>query len=214
MEFLMTSSRKAARPSARSESPPPARVEAMNWPADRVERRAVASLVPYARNARTHAPAQVDQIAASIREWGWTMPILVDEAGGVIAGHGRILAAKKLGLAEAPVVVARGWSEPQKRAYVLADNKLALNAGWDRAMLATELAELGEIDFDLRLVGFSAAEIKGALELPLTGEDGADQSDLLAACYEIIVTLAGEDEQRRLLDELHARGFACRALML
>lgn len=93
----------------------------VEWPADRVERRLVSSLVPYARNARTHSDAQVAQIAASIREWGWTMPVLVDEDGGVIAGHGRILAAQKLGLADVPTMVARGWSEAQRRAYVLVD---------------------------------------------------------------------------------------------
>jgi ParB-like chromosome segregation protein Spo0J len=101
------------------------------WPADKVERRPVASLTPYARNSRTHSAEQVDQIAAAIREWGWTTPILVDESGGVIAGHARLLAAQKLGLVDAPVMVAAGWSEAQKRAYVLADNKLAMNAGWD-----------------------------------------------------------------------------------
>src|SRR3978361_2382549 len=96
----------------------------------------IASLVPYARNARTHSDAQVAQIAASIREWGWTMPVLVDEVGGIIAGHGRVLAAPLLGLAEVPVMVARGWSEAQRKAYVLADNKLGLNAGWGDALLA------------------------------------------------------------------------------
>jgi hypothetical protein len=101
------------------------------WPADEVERRAVAALIPYARNARTHSPEQVDQIAASIREWGWTVPVLVDEQGGINAGHGRVLAAHKLAIDEVPVMVASGWSEAQKRGYVLADNKLALNAGWD-----------------------------------------------------------------------------------
>ncbi len=99
------------------------------WPADKVERWTISRLVPYARNARTHSDAQVAQIAASIREWGWTTPILVDEAGGLIAGHGRVMAARQLGITEVPVVVARGWSEAQKRAYILADNKLALNAG-------------------------------------------------------------------------------------
>ena len=102
------------------------------WAADKVERRSIASLVPYARNARMHSAEQIDQIAASICEWGWTVPVLVDEADGIIAGHGRVLAAHKLGIAEIPVMVAAGWSEAQKRAYVLADNKLALNAGWDR----------------------------------------------------------------------------------
>ena len=85
--------------------------------------------MPYARNARTHSEAQVAQLAASIREWGWTMPVLADEAGVIIAGHGRVLAARSLGITEIPVMIARGWSEAQKRAYVLADNKLALNAG-------------------------------------------------------------------------------------
>jgi hypothetical protein len=95
------------------------------WPADAVARRSVASLVPSARNARTHSPQQVAQLAASIREWGWTTPILVDEQGVIIAGHGRVLAAQQLGLVEVPVMVARGWSEAQKRSYLLADNQLA-----------------------------------------------------------------------------------------
>lgn len=129
------------------------------WPADKVERRPVASLTPYARNARTHSPGQVDQIAASIREWGWTVPILVDETGGIIAGHGRVLAAHKLGLAEVPVMVAAGWTEAQKRAYVLADNKLALNAGWDADLLRVELTDLQAFDFDLGLTGFDDSEL-------------------------------------------------------
>lgn len=129
------------------------------WPADKVERRAVESLIPYARNARTHSPEQVDQIAASIREWGWTVPVLVDEAGGLIAGHGRIMAAKKLGIKEVPTMVATGWTEAQKKAYVLADNKLAMNAGWDMDMLKVELSGLGEMDFDLSLTGFGDDEL-------------------------------------------------------
>ena len=108
-------------------------------PADKVERWPLERLVPYAKNSRTHSDAQVAQIAASIREWGWTTPILVDEAGGIIAGHGRLQAARRLQMAEVPVVVASGWSEAQKRAYVIADNKLALNAGWDNELLALEL---------------------------------------------------------------------------
>lgn len=131
----------------------------MDWPADHVERRPVAELIPYARNARTHSPEQVDQIAASIREWGWTTPVLVDEAGSIIAGHGRVLAAKKLRLAEVPVMVAEGWSDAQKSAYVIADNKLALNAGWDNELLKVELTGLKELDFDLGLTGFSLDEL-------------------------------------------------------
>jgi DNA modification methylase len=130
-----------------------------SWPADRPERRKVADLIPYARNARTHSPDQVAQIAASIREWGWTTPVLIDEDGGIIAGHGRVMAAKKLGIAEVPVLVASGWTEAQKRAYVLADNKLALNAGWDNELLKVELGEIKALDFDVTLTGFSLDEI-------------------------------------------------------
>ena len=136
---------------------------AQTWPADAVERRSVSSLIPYARNARTHSPEQVAQIAASIREWGWTMPVLVDEAGGIIAGHGRVLAARQLGYAEVPVMVARGWSDAQKRAYVLADNKLALNAGWNEEQLRVELDDLRGMGADLGLIGFSEDEVASLL---------------------------------------------------
>lgn len=144
-------------------------------PADRVERWSLAKLTPFARNARTHSPAQVDQIAASMREWGWTNPILVDETGQIIAGHGRLAAAQKLGLADAPVMVASGWTEAQKRAYVLADNKLALNSGWDDEMLALEINDLQEMDFDLNLTGFTADEI--AALTPVQMEDGLTDED-------------------------------------
>ena len=133
---------------------------AMNgWPADKVERWPIDRLIPYARNARTHSNQQVDQIAASIREWGWTNPVLLAEDGTIIAGHGRVLAARKLRIHQIPVMVAAGWREAQKRAYALADNKLALNAGWDDAMLALELADITELGFDLGLIGFSDEEI-------------------------------------------------------
>jgi ParB-like nuclease domain len=131
------------------------------WPADKVERRTVESLTPYARNSRTHSAEQIDQIAASIREWGWTIPVLVDESGGLIAGHARLLAARKLGLVDVPVMVASGWSEAQKRAYVLVDNKLALNAGWDDDLLKIEIGDLQALDFNLCLIGFGADEIAG-----------------------------------------------------
>jgi ParB-like chromosome segregation protein Spo0J len=130
-------------------------------PADKVEQRSIESLIPYARNSRTHSDAQVAQIAASIKEWGWTTPILVDQQGGVIAGHGRLMAARKLGMAEVPVIVAKGWTEAQKRAYVIADNKLALNAGWDEEMLRVELEDLAG-DFGA-LMGFSEDELAALL---------------------------------------------------
>ena len=147
------------------------------WPADKVERRPIEELVPYAHNARTHSDAQVDQIATSIREWGWTTPVLVTADGTIIAGHGRVLAARKLGLVDVPVMVAMGWSKAQIKAYVLADNKLALNAGWDEEVLALELAELAEIDFDVGLIGFSDAELLrlSASEVGLTDPDEAPE---------------------------------------
>ena len=128
-------------------------------PADTVHQWPIERLIPYARNSRTHSDAQVAQIAASIKEWGWTTPVLVDEEGQIIAGHGRIMAARKLGIAEVPVVIAKGWSDAQKRAYVIADNKLALNAGWDNDLLALEFGELEGLGFDLELTGFSLDEI-------------------------------------------------------
>lgn len=150
--------------------------EKLAWPADKVERRAVDSLVPYARNARTHSPEQVDQLAASIREWGWTTPVLVDEAGSLIAGHGRVMAAKKLGLKDVPVMVASGWSEAQKRAYVLADNKLALNAGWDNDLLKVELEELKDLDFNLDLTGFGFDELATLLADKTAGLTDPDET--------------------------------------
>ena len=150
------------------------RVETPAWPADKVERRSVASLVPYARNPRTHSPEQVDQVAASIREWGWTVPVLVDEQGGLIAGHGRVMAAKLLGLKEIPVMVAAGWSESQKRAYVIADNKLTLNGGWDDELLKVELDGLKALDFDVALMGFSLEEIGALSDAPAPGEGGIE----------------------------------------
>jgi DNA modification methylase len=134
-----------------------------HWPADKVARRPIAKLIPAARNARTHSDEQVAQIAASIKEWGWTVPVLCDESGTLIAGHGRVLAARQLGLTEVPVMTATGWSEAKKRAYLIADNKLALNADWDLEALKIEIGDLRDSDFDLGLVGFSDAELSALL---------------------------------------------------
>jgi ParB-like nuclease family protein len=135
------------------------------WPADKIELRPLSSLVPAARNARMHSDAQIDQIIASITEWGWTMPVLVDEAGMVIAGHGRLLAAERMGLVEVPVIIARGWSEMQKRAYLIADNKLSENASWHQEFLGLELHELALAGFDTLLTGFTESEIE-AIGMP------------------------------------------------
>ncbi len=127
--------------------------------------RPIGDLIPYAKNARTHSDAQVAEIAASIRAFGWTNPILVDGENGVIAGHGRLLAARKLGMDEVPVIELAGMSEAEKRAYIIADNKLALNAGWDRDLLALELGDLDALGFDLSLTGFGDDELAGLLNL-------------------------------------------------
>lgn len=137
-------------------------------PADKVEQWPIDKLIPYAKNSRTHSEEQVAQIAASIKEWGFTTAVLVDESGSIIAGHGRLMAARKLGLTSLPVMVAKDWTDAQKRAYVIADNKLALNAGWDNDLLALELGELGDLGFDLELTGFTDEEIKALMPVDVT----------------------------------------------
>jgi DNA modification methylase len=142
-----------------------------------VEYRKVEALIPYARNPRTHNDEQVAKIAASIVEYGWTNPVLVDGDNGIIAGHGRLAAAHKLGLTEVPVIELAHLSPTQKRAYVISDNRLALDAGWDDAMLALELAELSEAGFDLALTGFEDAEIEALLADNLGDSDGDQEQD-------------------------------------
>ena len=184
------------------------------WPADKVERRSVASLVPYARNPRTHSPEQVDQIAASIREWGWTVPVLVDDRGGLIAGHGRVMAAKLLGLEEIPVMVAAGWSEAQKRAYVIADNKLTLNGGWDDELLKVELGDLKALDFGLALMGFSLEEIGALSDAPPQGEGGIETPG--AGSYKeqfgVIVVCSSETDQAEIYERLKGEGLTVKVV--
>ena len=142
------------------------RLQIEYWPLDR--------LIPYARNARTHSSAQVAEIAGSIRAFGFSNPILVGEDADVIAGHGRLAAARKLQLTDVPVVVLRGLSDAQRRQLVLADNKIALNASWDAKMLKLELADLSAIGADLSVLGFTTKELSAALsrvEAGLTDED-------------------------------------------
>lgn len=122
-------------------------------------------LIPYARNSRTHSDAQVAQIAASIKEFGFTNPVLIDEDGGIIAGHGRVLAARKLGHTEVPTIALEGITPTQRKAYVIADNKLALNAGWDEELLSLELGDLNEQEFSMELLGFDANELNLAMGL-------------------------------------------------
>ena len=131
----------------------------------------VNELIPYINNSRTHSEEQVNQIVASINEFGFTNPLLIDEKDNIIAGHGRLLASKKLKMEEVPCIVLSGLTEAQKKAYIIADNKMALNAGWDFNLLSLELENLKELDFDLELTGFSVDEIDGLLN---TNEDIED----------------------------------------
>lgn len=153
------------------------------------ESRKTSDLIPYARNSRTHSDEQVTQIASSIREFGFTNPIIIDEDNGIIAGHGRIMAANKLGMDEVPCVIVTGWTEAQKKAYVIADNKLALNAGWDEQMLALELKDLEEMDFNLELTGFSLDEIG---ELTFEETEGLTDEDAVPELPETPVSQEGD----------------------
>lgn len=134
----------------------------VEWPADRLERRPIESLIPYVFNAKTHPDDQIARIVESMKTWGWTIPCLISEDGSIIAGHGRILAAKKMGLKEAPCLVAVGWSQEMKDAYCIADNQLTVSP-WDKDLLSKNVKSLMERDFDLRLLGFNEQELTGLL---------------------------------------------------
>lgn len=157
-----------------------------------IEHLELERLIPYARNSRTHSDEQVAQIAASIREFGFTNPVLVDEADGIIAGHGRVLAARKLSLTEVPCIRLSHLTEAQKRLYVIADNKLALNAGWDDELLALELGELGEAGLDLTLTGFTQNELDGLLRLDNSEFEGLTDEDEVPEPAASPVTVRGD----------------------
>src|ERR1700736_1916380 len=160
------------------------------WPADQVERWPIERLLPYANNARLHSEADLDKIAASISNWGWTMPVLADEDGVLIAGHLRVAAAAKLKLTSIPVVVARGWSEEEKTAYRLADNELAARASWDPEQLGRELRDLKFAEFDLGLICFEPDQLETFLgDL---GSNGRTDPDSVPELLEQPVTRAGD----------------------
>jgi len=170
-----------------------------------LEQVAVESLIPYARNARKHSDEQVAQIAASIREFGFNAPVLVDGENGIIAGHGRVLAARKLGLKEVPCVRLLHLTDTQRRAYVLADNKLALNAEWDEEMLELELSDLREIDYDISLTGFNESE-------NLTSHENEQQKPevQIHSVFEVVAECQHEEEQQMVYNILTEKGIKCR----
>lgn len=156
----------------------------------------VADLIPYARNSRTHSDEQVSQIAASIKEFGFLNPVIVDGDNGIIAGHGRVMAAKKLGMTEVPAVEASHLTDAQRRAYIIADNKLALNAGWDYEILRIEFDELTEAGFDLGLTGFHESELNlYEPDYDLLNDANVDeQIDSLAAGVKKAIQIEFENE--------------------
>lgn len=155
-----------------------------------IDYRAISDLIPYARNSRTHSDAQVVQIAASISEFGWTNPVIVDGGNGIIAGHGRVLAARKLGLDVVPCIEVAHMSEAQKRAYVIADNKLALNAGWDDELLKVEFSDLMAEGFDISVIGFDELEIDALLGVEAS--EGLTDEDAVPEVPDQPVTVPGD----------------------
>ena len=183
----------------------------MKWPADKIERRKVDALIPYARNARTHSEEQVAQLAASIKEWGWTTPVLIDEDGEIIAGHGRVMAARKLDIDEIPTMTASGWTKAQKQAYVLADNQLPQNAGWDMDLLSVEMKDLNSEGFDLSLIGFDANYLTAVM---YPDELGTNPDNIVTDenKHIIIIELTSEMDCQTLYEELEQRGLNCKLM--
>lgn len=181
--------------------------------APKIEQRSVADLIPYATNSRTHSDAQVAQIAASIKEFGWTNPILVSGDNSIIAGHGRLLAARKLGMDEVPAIVLDHLSKSQQRALVIADNQLALNAGWDMDMLKAEIEDLMLDDFNISILGFDD-KFLDALNAAAFEETRIAEEQNVEAVFEIAVSCANEDEQEKVYKILTEQGLKCRVLTM
>jgi len=179
----------------------------------KIETRLVADLIPYAANSRTHSDAQVAQIAASIKEFGWTNPILIDDDNTIIAGHGRLLAARKLGMEEVPAIILDHLTKAQQRALVIADNQLALNAGWDMDMLKAEIEDLSLESFNLDLLGFDD-KFLDSLNADAFEETRIAEEQSVEAVFEIAVTCANEEEQEKVYQILTEQGLKCRVLTM
>jgi ParB-like chromosome segregation protein Spo0J len=170
-----------------------------------------ADLIPYARNSRTHDEAQIAQIAASIKEFGWTNPILLDGENGIIAGHGRVMAAQKLNEDKVPTIELAHLTEHQKRAYIIADNKLALNSGWDNEMLQLEMETLQDAGYGIDVLGFDDKELK-ALFGNLDNADNDVKEPVDESRNLLMIECEGERELETLFEEMQKRGFECKIL--
>jgi ParB-like chromosome segregation protein Spo0J len=178
----------------------------------KIEKIPTDKLIPYARNAKKHDAAQVSKLAGSIREFGFNNPVLIDKDNGIIAGHGRVMAAQQLGLADVPCIRLGHLTDNQRKAYILADNRLAeIGGGWDEEMLGLELAELREADFDLDLVGFNNNEIEAALNSDELNEKSNVE---INSTFEVIAECNDEDHQRMVYNILNEKKIKCRLATL
>lgn len=191
-------------------------------PSDVIEHIETGKLIPYARNSNTHSEHQVAQIAASIREFGFCNPVLIDESATIIAGHGRVLAAELLKLPTCPCRRLGHLTDSQRRAYVIADNRLAKDSTFDNEMLKLELVDLRDMNFDLNVLGFGDDELQTLLILEPESESGDGGSVTLESgdgktvgeiAYRVVVLVKGELEQAELIAELELRGLECQPLM-
>ena len=177
-----------------------------------IEYVATDDLIPYFNNSRTHSESQVKQIAASIREFGFTNPILIDEEQTIIAGHGRVMAAEVLSMSTVPCIRLSGLSEAQRKAYVIADNKLALNAGWDIDALSIEINQLADLDFNLDILGFDIQELASILDGEKEGTEPKEES--YSEIFNIVIECKDEEEQEKIFNRLDAEGYKCRVQSL
>ena len=179
-----------------------------------IEQIPTADLVGYARNARTHSDEQIGQIAASIREFGFCNPVLIDAQNTIIAGHGRVLAAGRMKLESVPCLRLTHLTDAQRRAYVIADNRIALSSGWDSELLANELSDLHADEFDMALLGFDADELETLLGMDTPTPGGADEGLSVGDVeYRVVTITQGEADQSQLITELEGRGYKCQPLM-
>ncbi len=178
--------------------------------------RSVDELIPYVNNSRTHSDEQVTQVAASIKEFGFTNPVLIDDDNGIIAGHGRLMAAKKLGLDDVPTITLTGLSDAQRKAYVIADNKLALNSGWDNDLLRIEIETLEKLDFNIDLLGFDTDELSDLDSFLADDEDEETEpqyDDVLdEQKFLLLIEYDNERQLEKAFDEVQQKGFKCKII--
>ena len=168
-------------------------------------------LIPYANNARTHSDDQVTQIASSIKEFGFNNPVLIDKDNGIIAGHGRVMAAKKLGLNKVPCIRLANLTEAQKKAFILADNKIALNSGWDYDLLKVEVESLNESNYNLGILGFDVNELNTILGIENYLKDDKEVTDDGNRNL-LLIEFDNEIELENLFNEMQERGFNCKIM--